>query len=71
MGIPFGCGSVLFLLMGLTGWQFTPSLPFFLMALGITAAAVAAGAVILIAVEWALEARTRRAAHVPAEAVTR
>lgn len=68
MGIPFGCGSVLFLLAGAALWHLPQSgqLPFLLTVLLVSAVGFTLFALALVGSEWLRERRENRLA--PAQA---
>jgi hypothetical protein len=57
MGIPFGCGTVLLLVLGALFLQNPPSTTFLLTAVAWVMFALVTAAGVLIAVEWLLENR--------------
>jgi hypothetical protein len=59
MGIPFGCGSILLLVLAALFVQNPPSTTFLLTAVAWVMVALATAVGILIAVEWLLENRKR------------
>ena len=60
MGIPFGCGSLLLLGIGVVLWQFPPSILTMLSTLGAVVGTILLAAVVLMTVGWLDEKRGMR-----------